>query len=110
MYSLHDMCLKYTKEQMNYSGQGGAGGRPDAPQLLRSEIQPIWPSRLLQDTHKLCRPSAPYPPEIEDDEMTLIYTVYFMHPYFPIYLLLYSLFPIHTILVLYTYGRPGESS
>ena len=32
--------------------------------------------------------------------MTLIYTVYFMHPYFPIYLLLYSLFPIHTILVL----------
>ena len=42
--------------------------------------------------------------------MTLIYTVYFMHPYFPIYLLLCSLFPIHTILVLYPYGRPGESS
>ena len=42
--------------------------------------------------------------------MTLIYTVYFMHPYFPIYLLLYSVFPIHTILVLYPYGRPGESS
>ena len=42
--------------------------------------------------------------------MTLIYTVYFMHPYFPIYLLLYSVFPIHTILVLYSYGRPGESA
>ena len=42
--------------------------------------------------------------------MTLICTVYFMYPYFPIYMLLYSLFPIHTILVLYSYGRPGESS
>ena len=31
--------------------------------------------------------------------MTLIYTVYFMYPYFPIYMLLYSLFPTHTILV-----------
>ena len=42
--------------------------------------------------------------------MTLIYTVYSMHPYFPIYLLLCSLFSIHTILALYSYGRPGESS
>lgn len=44
--------------------------------------------------------------------MTLIYTVYFMHPYFPIYLLLCSLFPIHTILVLYSYveglGSPRD--
>ena len=59
--------------------------------------------------HRLCRP-APYPPKIEDDEMTLIYTVYFMSPYFPIYMLLYSLFSTHTILVLYTYGRLGEFS
>ena len=42
--------------------------------------------------------------------MTLIYTVYFMSPYFPIYMLLYFLFSTHTILVLYTYGRLGESS
>ena len=42
--------------------------------------------------------------------MTLIYTVYFMSPYFPIYMLLYYLCSTHTILVLYSYGRPGESS
>ena len=42
--------------------------------------------------------------------MTLIYTVYFMHPYFPTYLLLCSVFPIHTILVLHSYGRSGESA
>jgi len=48
--------------------------------------------------------------KIENDKMTLIYTVCFMSPYFPIYMLLYSLFSTHTILVLYTYGRLGSSS
>ena len=48
--------------------------------------------------------------KIENDKMTLIYTVCSMSPYFPIYMLLYSLFSTHTILVLYTYGRLGASS